>query len=61
MWGQGYMAGDKYARKKAVEGIRTRPAGGARGALKALAPLSDTMPKADFEALLADLFPNGKL
>lgn len=61
MWGQGYLAGDKYAREKAVEGIRTVLPEGREAMLKALAPLSDTMPEADFEALLADLFPDGEL
>ena len=61
MWGQAYLAGDKYARKKAVEGIRTVLPEGREATLKALAPLSDTMPKDDFEALLSDLFPEGEL
>lgn len=61
LWGQAYLAGDKYARKKAVEGIRSALPAGREATLKAIAPLSDTMPKADFEALLADLFPGGKL
>lgn len=61
MWGQAYLAGDKYARRKAVEGIRSVLPAGREAKLKALAPLSETMPKADFEALLADLFPQGKL
>ena len=61
LWGQAYLAGDKYARKKAVEGIRGVLPVGREATLKALGPLSDTMPKADFEALLADLFPEGKL
>ena len=61
MWGQAYLAGDKYARAKAVSGIRSVLPQGREAKLKALAPLSDTMPKAEFEALLADLFPQGKL
>lgn len=61
LWGQAYLAGDKYARAKAVSGIRSVLPQGREAKLKALAPLSDTMPKADFEALLADLFPEGKL
>ena len=61
LWGQAYLAGDKYARKKAVEGIRAALPAGREAKLKALAPLSETMPKADLEALLADLFPKGKL
>ncbi|HET6493757.1 MAG TPA: hypothetical protein VFH61_00130 [Thermoleophilia bacterium] len=61
LWGQGYLAGDKYARKKAVEGIRTVLPEGREATLKALTPLTDTMPKDDFEALLSDLFPEGSL
>jgi tetratricopeptide (TPR) repeat protein len=61
IWGQAYLAGDKYARQKAVDGIRVALPAGREAKLKALAPLSGTMPKADFEALLADLFPEGKL
>jgi tetratricopeptide (TPR) repeat protein len=61
MWGQAYLAGDKYARAKAVSGIRSVLPQGREAKLKALAPLSDTMPKAEFQDLLADLFPGGKL
>ena len=56
MWGQVYAAGDKYARQKAVDGLdRILPSDKA-ARMKALAPLYDTMPKADFEALIAELF-----
>jgi tetratricopeptide (TPR) repeat protein len=61
MWGQAYLAGDKYAREKAVDGILSTLPEGREAKLKALAPLSETMPKAGFEALLADLFPEGEL
>jgi hypothetical protein len=61
MWGQAYLAGDKYARKKAVEGIRSVLPEGREATLKALAPLADTMPDDELNALLADLFPDGKL
>lgn len=60
MWGQAYLAGDKYARKKSVNGIRSVLPEGREASLKVLAPLRDTMPEADFKALLADLFPEGK-
>lgn len=56
MWGQVYAAGDKYARKKAVEGlVRILPKDKA-ARMKSVAPLFDTMPKAEFEALIAELF-----
>ncbi len=59
MWGQVYAAGDKYARQKAVTGLdRILPSAEA-ARMKALAPLYDTMSKADFEALIADLFREG--
>ena len=56
MWGQVYAAGDKYARQKAVTGLdRILPSDKA-ARMKAAAPLYDTMPEADFEALIAELF-----
>lgn len=61
MWGQAYLAGDKYSREKAVDEIRKLLPEGGEETLKALAPLSDTMPKADLEQLLADVFPEGTL
>jgi len=56
MWGQVYAAGDKYSRRKAVEGLgRILPRDkGAR--MKALAPLYGTMPQDQFDALVAELF-----
>ena len=55
MWGQVYAAGDKYSRKKAVEGLeRILPADKA-ARMKALAPLGDTMARQDYEALIAEL------
>ena len=56
MWGQVYAAGDKYARQKAVTGLDRILPSGKTARMKALAPLYDTMPKADFEALIAELF-----
>jgi tetratricopeptide (TPR) repeat protein len=56
MWGQVYAAGDKYSRQKAVDGLdRILPKDKA-ARKKAVAPLTDTMPKADFDALIAELF-----
>jgi len=56
MWGQVYMGGDKYVRQKAVDGLdRILPKDKA-ARMKAVAPLVDTMPKAELEALLAELF-----
>ena len=56
MWGQAYLAGDKYVRSRAVDELdKILPEEkGAR--MKALAPLYGTMPKADFEALISRLF-----
>lgn len=61
MWGQAYLAGDKYSQAKALDEIRALLPQGREETLNALAPLSDTMPKAAFETLLADLFPDGEL
>jgi tetratricopeptide (TPR) repeat protein len=61
MWGQAYLAGDKYSQAKALDEIRALLPEGREEMLKALAPLADTMPRAEFEALLADLFPGGQL
>lgn len=56
MWGQVYADGDKYARQKAVDGL-TRILPTDKGArMKALAPLVDTMPKAELDQLVAELF-----
>ena len=59
MWGQVYASGDKYVREKAVTELdKLLPA--AKGLrMKALAPLYVTMPKPDFDQLLAALFPGG--
>ena len=60
MWGQVYAAGDKYSRQKAVDGLdRILPKDKA-ARMKAVAPLTDTMPKADLEALIAELFKGYK-
>jgi len=56
MWGQAYLAGDKYAREKAVAGLEGILPKEKEARMKAVAPLYDTMPKADFDALIAELF-----
>ena len=56
MWGQVYIAGDKYSRQKAVAGLERILPADKTARTKALAPLYQTMPKADFEALIAELF-----
>ena len=56
MWGQAYMGGDKYVQARAVSELdKLLPTEkGAR--MKALAPLVGTMPKDQFDALIAALF-----
>lgn len=56
MWGQVYLAGDKYARQKAVQGLDDILPGNKEARMKAVAPLYGSMPKDDFEALIAELF-----
>lgn len=56
MWGQAYLAGDKYARRKAVDGLERILPKDEEARMKAVAPLYETMPKADFDALIAELF-----
>ena len=56
MWGQAYLAGDKYARQKAVAGLESLLPKDKQARMKALAPLYGTMPKKDFDALIAELF-----
>ena len=57
LWGQIYASGDKYSQAKAVAGLdRILPAGKTQR-MKALAPLAGTMPKAEFDSLIAALFP----
>lgn len=56
MFGQAYLAGDKYARAKAVKGLDYILPKDKEARMKAVAPLFKTMPKADFEALIAELF-----
>lgn len=56
MLGQAYLAGDKYARQKAVDGLANILPEDKEARMKAVAPLYETMPKTEFEALIAELF-----
>jgi hypothetical protein len=56
MWGQLYLGGDKYVREKAVAGLEHILPKDRTARMKAVAPLHGTMPKADFESLIAKLF-----
>lgn len=56
MLGQAYLAGDKYAREKAVAGLEYILPKEKEARMKALSPLYDTMPAPEFEALIAELF-----
>jgi hypothetical protein len=56
MWGQVYLAGDKYSRQKAVAGLEQILPKEKTAREKALAPLYGTMPRAQFEQLIAQLF-----
>lgn len=56
MLGQAYLAGDKYAREKAVTGLENILPEDKEARMKALAPLYETMPKAEADALVAELF-----
>ncbi len=56
MWGQAYLAGDKYARKKAVQGLEEVLPQDKEARMKALAPLVDTMPTDELNQLIAEVF-----
>ena len=56
MWGQVYMGGDKYVRQKAITALDLILPKDKTARMKAVAPLFDTMPQAEFEALTAELF-----
>ncbi len=56
MLGQAYLAGDKYAREKAVTGLKYILPEDKEARMRALAPLYDTMPKAEVDMLIAELF-----
>jgi hypothetical protein len=56
MWGQAYLAGDKYVRQRAVRELDKLLPEEKGARMKAVAPLYDTMPEAEFNALVAELF-----
>jgi tetratricopeptide (TPR) repeat protein len=56
MWGQMYLGGDKYSRKKAVAGLEHILPNDKSARMKALAPLVGTMPKDELNQLIAELF-----
>jgi hypothetical protein len=56
MWGQAYLAGDNYARQRAVSELDKILPVQKEARMKALAPLYGTMPQAEFNALIAELF-----
>jgi len=56
LWGQVYAEGDKYSRKKAVDGLDRILPDDKTERMKAVAPLYGSMPRAEFEALIAELF-----
>jgi hypothetical protein len=60
MWGQVYASGDKYSRQKAVAGLEKILPTEKAARMKAVAPLYATMPKAEFDALIAELFKGYK-
>jgi tetratricopeptide (TPR) repeat protein len=60
MWGQVYIAGDKYSHRRAVRELDKLLPTDRAARMKAVAPLYNTMPKAEFEALVAELFQGYK-
>ena len=56
LWGQIYVEGDRYSRQKAVAGLDRILPKDKRARMNAVAPLVDTVPKAEFEQLIAELF-----
>jgi len=56
MFGQAYLAGDEYARERAVTGLEAILPKDKEARMKAVAPLYGTMPKPELEALIAELF-----
>lgn len=56
MWGQVYLAGDKYSRRKVVEGLDRILPQDEEARKAAVARLRDTMPRKEFEALVGELF-----
>ena len=60
MWGQVYAAGDKYSRQKAVDGLSRMLPAQKEARMKALAPLVGTIPEAELDQLIAELFKDYK-
>jgi len=56
MWGQAYMAGDKYTQQRAVQQLGQILPQEKLARMKAVAPLYNTMPKAQADALVGELF-----
>lgn len=56
MWGQVYLAGDKYSRQRAIDGLNGILPRDKDARMKALAPLVQTMPEQEFNDLIAALF-----
>ena len=56
MWGQVYLGGDKYSRQKAVHGLDRILPKDKTARMKAVAPLYGTMPKAELDQLIGELF-----
>ena len=56
MWGQVYADGDKYSRQRAVDALGKVLPADKQARMKALAPLVDTMPTAELDQLIAELF-----
>ena len=56
MWGQAYLAGDKYVRKRAVNELNGILPTDKAARMRAVAPLYQTMPKAEADALVGELF-----
>ncbi len=56
LWGQVYAQGDKYSKQKAVAGLERVLPADKEARMRALAPLYETMPRADADALVAELF-----
>lgn len=56
MWGQVYMAGDKYSQQRAVDELNAILPKDKDARIRALAPLAGTMTVADLNGLLGELF-----
>jgi len=56
MWGQVYLAGDKYSQQRAVDELNAILPKDKDARIRVLAPLASTMPVADLNSLLGELF-----